>query len=145
MYHKTWIVVANGTLAKFFQATSNEVLKEVDSLQHPQTKAKGTDVLSDKPGRTFDSQGKGRHHVGTLQTLEDQEMEKFAKEINLKLKKLAEAGEINQVFLIAGPRFLGILNKNLNANITELIGGKVDKDLTSEGTEAIRKHLPLCL
>ena len=145
MYKGAWVVVANASTAKFYKATSNDTLEEVDAIDHPKSRARGRDIFTDKPGRSFDIGGRGRHHVGTLQEVDTQELMRFAKELSQKLVKLSEAGELKKIYLVASPKFLGVLNKNLDPKIQSLIEGKVDKDLTSEPPDAIRQHLPLTL
>lgn len=145
MYQNTWIVVANSSKARFFQAVSNQDLKEFDTLLHPESRMKGEELLSDKPGTTFDSQGPGRHYVGKMQDLKDSESKEFAKEIGKKLMDIAKEHPIEQLFLASSPKFLGVLVKEIDGNLAGCLKEAINHDITSLTPEEIREYLPYVL
>ena len=55
----TWILIADGSRAKVFKVAGKGKIEEKDEMAaaHPPTR----DLVSDRPGRTFDSLGDGRH------------------------------------------------------------------------------------
>jgi len=145
MYTDTWIVVAMNAKARFFTAVSNQELEEHDALMHEEGRMKTSDLISDKPGRTFDNFGTGKHHKGSLNEPKVEEMNKFAREVSDHLHQLEKEGEIKQLYVIASPKFLGHLLSVLNNNLKSLLKGQIDKDVVSQTTDKIRSYLPYTL
>src|SRR5690606_9286808 len=57
-----WIVVADSSACRLFAADAPAgPLQELEVLSHPEGRLHEQDLVSDRPGRTFDSQGAGRH------------------------------------------------------------------------------------
>ena len=143
MYKNTWVIVANGSKARFFQASSNEDLKEVETFIHEETRMKGEELSTDKPGRVFDSVGSGRHSVGNPKDLKAEEETIFARQIATRFEQHVDQHQINQLFIVASPHFLGELQKSLKDKVKKKIQGTINKDLTSQKPAEIRKYLPL--
>lgn len=142
MYKNTWIVVANASKARIFQAISNETLEEHDTLLNPEARIKGTNLTSDRPGRAFDSTGAGRHALETAHGGGDEPTEEFSRQVNEHLYDLDNKGVVNQIYLFASPEFLGILRKHVPQHLQPKISGTVDKDLTRLPPNEIRDYLP---
>ncbi|WP_296805566.1 host attachment protein, partial [Thiocapsa sp.] len=51
-------------------------------------------------------------------------------------------GELQKLYVIAAPAFLGMLRKHQSPSLKQLVAGEVDKNLTTHSPEAIRKSLP---
>ena len=79
MKKETWILVANGSLAKIFKIEKNKILTEIKQLTHPASRQHEGDLVSSKPGRTFNSVGVLRHAYEPPQTQKVQEFNNFAK------------------------------------------------------------------
>jgi len=141
MYKDTWIVVANSAKARFLKAVSNRELQEEFVLEHEASRRKGTQVDTDRPGRSFDKFGGGRHHLGNLE-IGDEEALVFAKTISERLTDIAEKHTLNQLFIIAGPKMLGFISSKLHHNVEKKCAGKVDKDVVESSHDQIRSYLP---
>lgn len=63
MKKEVWVIVANSTYAKIYKAESNKSLKEISRFEHPASRLHEQDLVSSKPGRTFESVGPARHAV----------------------------------------------------------------------------------
>ena len=100
------------------------------------------DLVSDKPGRSFDSGGQGRHAMGNKTDPKEQIAIRFAKELADYLEKNRQKKAYIKLFIIAAPHFLGLLRKELSKGVSELVSFEVDKNLTALETDSIRKHLP---
>jgi len=142
MYKNTWIVVANGSKARFFLAESNNELKEMSELIEEESRMKGEEILTDKPGRSFDSFGAGRHQMESSTDLKEEIAKKFAKEVMDHMEELENDHRVNQLFIIAAPKFLGMIQNHLNPSLKGCLQGTIDKDLTSFPPEKIRHYLP---
>jgi protein required for attachment to host cells len=59
---RTWLLIADGSRAKVFEsAGAQETLNEIDDMALAIHLPKSGELLADRPGRTFDSLGAGRH------------------------------------------------------------------------------------
>ncbi len=135
---KTWVVVADRSRARIFTVTTPKgPLTEFEDLVHPEARAHGRDLTSDRPGRASD-----QHVLGPAHSAREQQALEFAREIAERL----EAGRVNtqfeQLFIVAAPDLLGLLRKSMNGNIEKLIAHAIDKNVTQQSATDIRKLLP---
>lgn len=142
MKKETWILVANGSLAKIFKIEKNKILTEIKQLTHPASRQHEGDLVSSKPGRTFNSVGVLRHAYEPPQTQKVQEFNNFAKDLSEYLDTAREEGQYDRLYIAASPTFLGLLRQNLSQSTSKLVAGEVDKDMTHMPTAEIREHLP---
>lgn len=138
-----WVLAADSGRARFFAAdTAQGALKEVDDLVHPQSRQHERDMASDEPGTTFDSMGQGQHSMGSVVDPKDQEAIRFAKEVSMRLDSARAAGDFDKLYVVAAPRFLGMLRDSLSAPTRKLVAAEIDKNLAAHKTDEIRAHLP---
>ena len=136
----TWIVVADSSRARLFSAASaSSVLVEVEDLIHSASRLHETDLNSDRPGRSFDSNGEGRH---AMESPENQEAILFAKEISTCLKSHHNQGAFSKLVLVAAPEFLGHLRTLVDKNLMATIALEIDKNMVQHDVADIREHLP---
>lgn len=109
-------------------------------MEHPESRLHNRDLVSDKPGRDFESVGSARHSLEPQHTPHDNEMTLFAKEIASYLEKAYNQGEFLRLYVAASPSMLGKLRQVLNNNIIKLIEAELDKDLTHAKPEEIFNH-----
>ncbi|WP_290647907.1 host attachment protein [Aquisalimonas sp.] len=140
----TWVVVANRARARFFSLSSPKgPLTEVQDLVHPEGRLHDQDINADRPGRSFDTSGKGRHAMGKRHSPSEQEAIRFAHTVGDQLAKQHYEGAFERLVLTAPPHFLGLLRDALPAAVTESIVMEIDKDLAAvERTDEIRELLP---
>jgi len=139
----TWVVTADSSRARILEAKNrNGALVEVEALVRPESRLHGQDLLSDGPGRAFDSGGQGRHAMGTKIDVKQQEAIRFAKEVSEVLSAGHNHGRFDKLYIVAAPAFLGLLRDSLHGPLQHLVAGEVDKNLASHGVEEIRGHLP---
>lgn len=126
---KTWIVVAEASCAKFFETDNNGVdLRMVREFRHPDSRKKTGELTSDKPGRAFDSIGRGRHaeERGDAHVHEQQV---FAHELAVFLDKARSDKRFENLIIVAGPHFLGELRQIISASLKKCVTKEVGKDL----------------
>jgi len=138
-----WILAANGSRATIFRAESPSApLAEVESLANPDARAKQIDLVSDRPGRTFDSVGAGRHAKAVEVEPKQQEQIRFAKSIAERLEQARLENTFERLVLVAAPAFLGLLRANLGAPLAARVSLEIDKDYTALRPEVLRGRLP---
>jgi protein required for attachment to host cells len=136
------IVVADQSKARFFTADTPEgELRELRSLEHEVAREKAATLASDRPGRSFDSGGQGRHAMSTSVEPMEQEAIRFAKEIGEQVTVSCRDGNYNHLMIIAGARFLGLLREAID-NPQQLRVTEINKNLGQYNAREIRTHLP---
>ena len=72
----------------------------------------------------------------------DQGTNEFINEINDYLMKLESNNEFKQLIIIAAPKLLGALKKQLNSSIQKCITYELNKNIAKLNADEIRSHLP---
>jgi protein required for attachment to host cells len=139
---KHWVIVADKSKARIFTvADPRGALMDEVVLQHPQAREREQTLTSDRPGRSFDSKGQGRHAMGTSVEPDQQETIRFAKQIADHVQAAHNEGRCDRLLLVAGPPLLGLLREPLNT-LTGLRMSEIEKNLGQYDAREIRKHLP---
>lgn len=140
---KTWILVANSSNATIFTADSPTAhLVELASFDNPEVRMKQKDLISDRPGRSFDSHGEGRHAMAVNVSPKEQEQIRFAKSIVDRLEKGRVENAFERLIVVASPEFLGLLRVNFSTSLKSLLSLEIDKDYVSLRAEELRARLP---
>ncbi|GBD43918.1 hypothetical protein HRbin40_01401 [bacterium HR40] len=129
---KLWVVVADGARLRIFRPDAERRGLEVvhEELYAP-ARMKGSELLADRPGRTYDStHDKGRHAMEPDTDPKRVEKEKFAFRISELLEEGLNNGQYGELVLVAAPRMLGDLRTALSDRVRSCIVEEVDKDLT---------------
>ena len=140
---KIWVLVADSARARLFHAdgSAGPLLEQTDLLM-PGSRLKESELVGDRPGRAFDSGGKGRHGMEPSTTAKEMESHRFAVQIAELLQKEQLTGAFNRLVLVAPPGFLGELRGALSDGVRALISEEVGKDLVQFDINSIREHLP---
>ena len=139
---KLWVVVADKSKARIFTvADPRGALLDEARLEHPQARDRDQTLSSDRPGRSFDSKGQGRHAMGSSVEPDRQETIRFAKHISNHLQAAHNKGRCDRLLLVAGPPLLGLLRENLKT-VSGMKISELEKNLGQYDAPEIRKHLP---
>ena len=138
----TWILVAHRGGARIFERTGpGKGLGLIRDIPHPSGRLKNQDIGADKPGRSFDSHGVGRHALGKEHEPTEQLAERFARELAGLLDEGRTHRRYAQLVLVAEPRFLGMLRAALTPATAALVVAALDKDLGDIDARELPKHL----
>ena len=138
----TWILVADNSRARFFAADKAAgPLQELHDLLYPEARLREGDLVTDRPGRDRNP-GTGAHGFGDDVSHKQDGADRFALEVCNHLESGRNDGAFRKLYIIAAPQFLGLLRKHRSASLRQLVAGEVDKNLTTQDSTAIRKHLP---
>lgn len=139
----TWVVVAESSRARIFSITGpRAALNEIEGLTQPEARLKEHDLVSDAPGRSFDSGGTGRHEMVRPVDQKHHEAEEFARYIAEHLREEHNRHTFEKLIFIAPPAFLGLLRKATHPSCVPLIAATVNKNLVQHELADIRGHLP---
>ena len=137
-----WVVVADQSKARIFTISDPlGALVDVGELDHPEARDREQTLTSDRAGRSFDSQGQGRHAMGSTVEPAKQDTLRFAKEIADYVQAAHNKGYCDRLLLVAGPPLLGLLRANLTS-LSDMNISEIEKNLGQYDALEIRKHLP---
>jgi protein required for attachment to host cells len=143
-----WILIANASRARLF-LSPNTKSKPVPWIlhqewDHPASRAKGVDLVTDKAGRVQQSAGKG-HRPAMAETTEPKEAEAqhFAHELARSLEKGQDRHEYDALTIAAPPHFLGLLRSLLSPPVQKLLLHTMDKDYTQVPARNLPDLIPL--
>ena len=137
-----WIVVADSVRARAYAAgAARGALNEVAAWTHEPSRQREQDLVSVRPGRTFDSVGGGRHALEPGRTQKRHEAEAFAGEIADALRRARNEQRYESLVLVAAPEFLGLLRAALDAPTGQRVAHTIDKNLTELDAAALRAQL----
>ena len=142
----TWIVVAESARARIFTMSGiGGKLQEATDLSHPESRLHDTELSSDLPGRTFDSQGESRHGMEPATDPKEREAQAFAAEIARHIERGRHEGNFDALVLIAPPKFLGRLRAELTKPARDALAGELDKNLVKADTKTLQRHVSALL
>lgn len=138
----TWILVADSARARVFSAeTPSSPLQELEDFTHNEGRLHDREITSDLSGR-IRSSGAGGHSYELPTDPKKHEIDNFAHYLADYLEDAHNANRFEQLIIVAGPTFLGLLRDNLSKHIKPLVILEVDKELTGFAADDIRRHLP---
>ncbi len=138
-FHKrTWILVANGSRAKVYSHDlGDEDVNLVREFDFPEGRAKGSDLVSDRPG-AMQSQGSGHGTRRPATDPKDNAHEHFAREVVHHLEAGYGHQHFGHLIVVASLPFLGTLLKQLPDNLGAVLRAKIEKDLTLAPVSELR-------
>lgn len=136
---ETWVITANSSEVRIFLKEGHK-LTEIHTLIHPESRMHPRDLVSDAPGRTFNSTSSTRHAVSSPVSVKRQESINFAHEVVNYIEAARKANKIESLYIAASPSFLGLLREYLQPPTLNLVQRELDKDLTQIPIEDIWNH-----
>jgi protein required for attachment to host cells len=137
------IVVADQAEAIFYDVPSLEARpKEVGRISDPLAHQHNRDLASDRPGRAYESVGHARHAIARENDPRQQEAVRFARRISCRLDDALHRDEFDELLVVAGPPFLGLLRKEISEQVRRRVVHTIHKDLVHSPVEVLREHLP---
>jgi len=151
-----WVLVADEALARILRRPEDGGdLEDVEALTDPAAHAKEGDFQRDASGRRAgvapqgSRQNSPQHRLrGTASVTasageEDQHLEAqgFARRVAQHLGDAWRQKRFDELRIVAAPRFLGHLRKELDAHVSAAVSGELNKDLIHEGNGEITRRL----
>jgi protein required for attachment to host cells len=149
-----WILVADASRARLFAAEHAFDLELLKSFEHPGSRARARDLVSDATGRKpagpsvggayggrAVSHGYGRPGVEPDTEPKAVEGEKFARELVSTLQRGLLDHAFDKLIIAAPPHFLGLLKGELGKEVAKHVEAYVNKDLTQHELRDIQQHI----
>ncbi len=138
----TWVIVADDRHAKILESLgSGRGLKPIRGAVFEAPRSSGQDIYSDRPGRSFESHGIGRHPMNRPTEPEAQARQAFMKRVVDWLESPKRGSTYDRLVLIAAPRTLGALRDCLSAATGKKVVFEWPKDLTKASPDHISQAL----
>jgi protein required for attachment to host cells len=124
----TWIVAADSSRARILQVAGRQRLDEVESLLNPEGRMNDRELTTDAHPRFRGTAGPGsdRQEMPAV----EHAVELFAKRVGEYLDKARAAQRFDELVLVAPPKFLGALRKELGKEVEKLVSDELPKDLS---------------
>ncbi len=143
------VVVGDAARVRLFSVDPGDGrLVEHDAMVNTTARQNTRDLAADREGRSFDRHGGGRHAMEPSTDTKDHAATVFAKDVAAQLQHAGATR--NTIVLIAAPKFLGLLRKQLAPPIKSKVSREINKDLTTATvceietlvTSELRRNLP---
>ncbi|HEV8388366.1 MAG TPA: host attachment protein [Dongiaceae bacterium] len=139
----TYILVADGARARLY--VNQGVGKGLQPVSGATHKADlhhhDRDILTDKPGRAYNSVGTGRSAIEPHTEWHRFEKHKFAREMAKVLDAAAASKSFDRLILVAPPATLGDLRMELGDATRKMVTAELAKDLTRHAEQELPQHL----
>ena len=139
----TWILIADGARARVLEQEKDYAALEpaFENEELAGTTAQSKEIASDRPGRSFDSGGEGRHAMEPSTDPQRYAKYEFARDLAELLEKAANEHRFERLVLVAAPKALGNLRELLPKTVRGKVTAEIDKDLTNVPRQELPKHL----
>jgi protein required for attachment to host cells len=139
---RTWIVLADGAHAKVYQYSEEkpkfETVKDLSlEINLPRTH----DIVSDRAGRSFESQGRTRHAKSGRSDPHRELKRNLARKVADALKSSLTDKRYDKLVLVAPPVTLGDLRDALAKRVQARVIGEVAQDLIKVPVARLPPHL----
>lgn len=144
MTESVWVVAADSSRARVFSSRGglNATLTEAFDLAEPEARLHETEITTDKAGALFARGGPARSAAEPSQLKREQAPQRLAKEVCERLTRLRDTGTLDRLYLVAEPRFLGLLRQSMDQATARRVVTAEAKNITTHSVSAIRRCLP---
>lgn len=127
----TWIIAADSSRARVLQVADREQrLTEIDDLLNPEGRLQDREIASDALGRWSGPDRPGGNSMEGEVSPGAHVAEMFAKRLGDYLEKARTQHRFDRLHLVAPPKFLGALRKELGKEVQKLVAEEIPKDLS---------------
>jgi protein required for attachment to host cells len=126
----TWIVTADASRARVLQVADRERLVEIEDFVNPEGRLHNREINTDAKGRFAGPDRPGGHSSDDEERTVEHYNELFAKRVADYLEKARNDHRYDQLVLVAAPKLLGQLRKELDKEVEKLVAEELPKDLS---------------
>lgn len=137
----TWILLADGAQAKVFKhAGPGTGLTPISDLLFEEEPKKASEIMADKPGRSFSSNGDGRSAMEYSSDPVKVREARFVQSVVEALEARRQKGDFGRLIIAAAPTALGDLRSAMSDQLKATVVAELNKDLTNLPTSDLTKH-----
>lgn len=139
---RTWIVIADAARARILlHEGAGHGLQQIPDYDFRGIKNTAQDIQADRPGRSFDSAGEGRHAMEPHSDSVREEKKRFVAKIADLLDEQLGKKAYDRLIIVAAPEALGDLRAAFSAAVTQAVYAELPKDLTKVPNDKLESHL----
>jgi protein required for attachment to host cells len=139
---RTWVLIADGGHAKVFEREGpGATLAPVKDMTFSADLPANRDILTDRPGRDFESHGRGRHAMENRSDPHRALKREFAKKLGGILKTKLVEKRFDRLVLVAPPPALGDLRDALPKSVLAKVTAELAHDLVKTPHSELPRHL----
>lgn len=142
---RTWVVVADSSRARILEIPPrSREIREIEDFVNPHGRAQSRELVSDADGRNnLRASGAGNPMHGVFPSGDpvQHQTELFAKRLCEVLDLARSQHRYEQLYLVAAPKFLGLLRSNLSKEASKLVAQEIDKDLSADDPASIYQRV----
>ena len=112
----------------------------ITEMHDDQAAQRESEFASDRPGRSFDIVGEGRHAMSQKHSAQDHETLQFARQVAAYLNDAIARGKAAQLVLLAAPGMLGHLRSELSDAATRATALTKPLNLANLDEAGVRKY-----
>ena len=145
----TWIIAADESRARVLQVAGPDRLDEIDDLVNPSGRAQDRELQTDAEPRFNGHGGVGKAGSGRTggpasdreaQGAVEHSVRTFAREVGRYLDRARLDHRFDQLVLVAPPKFLGVLRKELDKEVEKLVADELPKDLAGFSARELERY-----
>ncbi|MDA7947502.1 MAG: host attachment protein [Hyphomicrobiaceae bacterium] len=139
---KTCILVADGAHVRVYLNNGpNLGIAEIEKYARDLDLKASREIDADRPGRTFDSGGEGRHAMEPPNDAKRHAKQEFHRHIAGDIEAALKAGEFDRLVIVAAPATLGDLRQEFSKSVTDRIHGEIAKNLIQADERELKEQL----
>ena len=139
---KHWILVANGSMARFFsRASVGDPLVAVETFDFPEGRLKGSEIEHERQGHGSNDHSSAVVHFEPHTSTHKKVLHQFASELAKRLEEGAVDGEYVTFWLIAPGPLLSEIKACLNRGVAYRLQLAHDADFTGLDVGALESRL----
>jgi protein required for attachment to host cells len=127
----TWIIAADESRARVLQVAGREQrLIEIEDMINPEGRQQDRELQTDAEPRFSGRPGGGPASDRETQGAVEHSARVFAREVGRYLDKARNEHRFDELVLVAPPKFLGTLRKELGKEVEKMVADELPKDLS---------------
>ena len=134
-------VIADGGHARFVHPAADNALHTSDTIDSDAVHKRDHDLVSDRPGRAFESATAARHAYSPRTDPHEQAKDRFTQVIVRRINADSAADQFNELVLVAPSHVLTELTEGLDTNARTRLVGSLAKDLVKTPDHELWSHL----
>jgi protein required for attachment to host cells len=140
-HHRICFVVADGGHARFVHPGPDNALRTIETIDSTHVHKKAHDLVSDRPGRSFESATTGRHAYAPRHDPHEMAQDRFTHSVARRINEGSATDAFNELVLVAPSHVLSELTDALDATTRPKLIGSLAKDLVKTPDHELWAHL----
>jgi protein required for attachment to host cells len=137
-----WVLVCDAARARLFDVRGESPWNLLEEFHHDESRLRASELVGDQAGRSS-PQGASSHHnaLAPVSSPKQVEEDHFAHALATRLDQSMRSRGLRRWALVAPPRFLGMLRKELSPELAKHLVVTVNKDLSRLAAHELPAHL----